>query len=288
MEEKRSGSRRKKGNPGLKSGFCCEMARRRRKPKISVIVPYKDSEKWLEGCAGSLIRQEADAEFIFVDDGSQDDGRKILESMKDKRCLLVENEHAQGVSGARNTGLDYARGEWVTFLDADDEMLPGAFRLFGFMMVLDDTINMVQANHIGVFLNDVKQNRFANDRGMYYPDMLPRSWCMVWNKLYRRSFIEEHHIRFKEGVQYGEDELFNLVCLNYDGRILCTQARTCTVLHRYNNFESLSHKKTATELLQQTREMEDYILECDSAEVRMAICRMMVDRWSRRMPEVFK
>lgn len=258
------------------------------KPKITVIIPYWNAEKFIGRCAESVKCQEGSYEFIFVNDHSTDGSEAELREHKDRRFRLMKNTEAKGVSGARNTGLDHARGEWVTFLDADDEMLPDAGRLYGYMTALDDTINMVQANHMGLFLTNTPENRFWNERGEYHADRLPRSWCMVWNKIYRRSFLEKYGIRFKEGVQYGEDELFNLECLTHDDRVLCTQRRTCTVLHRYNSPESLSHKKTAAQLLQQTREIENYIEKCDSARVRLAICQMMTDRWSRRLPEAFK
>lgn len=258
------------------------------KPKISVIVPYRDEVKYIGRCAESVKGQEGSLEFIFVNDHSTDGSEAELKAHKDRSFRLFKNRHSEGVSGARNTGLDHARGEWVTFLDADDELLPNAGRIYGFMTVLDKTINMIQANHLGLFLTNTPENRFWNERGEYNANRLPRCWCMVWNKLYRRSFLEEYNIRFKEGVQYGEDELFNLECLTHDSRILCTQRGTCTVLHRFNNPDSLSHKKTPAQLLQQTREIENYIEKCDNASVRMAICKMMVDRWSRRLPEVFK
>lgn len=262
------------------------------KPKITVIVPYWNAEKWIAGCARSLKDQEGPFEFIFVNDHSTDNSYGVLKQVTegDGRFIRITEASGDGhgVSWARNAGLDIARGEWVTFLDADDEMLPDAGMIYRFMTALDDTINMVQANHMGLFLTNTPENRFWNERGEYHANRLPRSWCMVWNKIYRRSFLEKYGIRFKEGVQYGEDELFNLECLTHDDRILCTQRNTCTVLHRYNNPESLSHKKTAAQLLQQTREIENYIEKCDSARVRLAICQMMTDRWSRRLPEVFK
>ena len=105
---------------------------------ISVIVPFWNSEKWLGRCCESLDKR---LEVILVDDGSTDSGREIAESYGFK---VIENERTKGVSGARNTGLDYSHGEWVTFLDADDEMLPNAWETF--QKAISD-FNVIQLPH---------------------------------------------------------------------------------------------------------------------------------------------
>ena len=111
---------------------------------ISVIVPYKNAAPWIGRCVESLKAQSGDMEFILVNDHSTDDGKKIAKDLTkgDKRFRHYENARADGVSGARNTGLDKAKGEWITFLDADDEMLPEAYQVFERMIRLDQTINI--------------------------------------------------------------------------------------------------------------------------------------------------
>ena len=87
---------------------------------ISVIIPYKDAERFISRCANSLIVQDGDFEFIFVNDNFQDGGYDeytLKKDFDDKRIVMLNNEHAHGVSGARNTGIEHARGEWLTFLD---------------------------------------------------------------------------------------------------------------------------------------------------------------------------
>ena len=255
--------------------------------KISVIIPYKNAQKWIKGCAESCLRQEGELEFIFVDDGSKDGGPFLLDEIKDDRFVRIGNHNCAGVSGARNSGLEKATGEWVTFLDVDDELLPEAWKIFGFMTELSDTINVIQANHVCGYVSSDRIRCAVNERGMYGPGDLPKAWCMVWNKLYRRSFLEENQIRFKEGVQYGEDELFNLTCLEYDNRIFHVKRGTRTMIHRSDTPDSLSHRKTPAQLLQQSRELEDFLEQCDNVQIRRAICIMLSDRWQHRLMEVF-
>ena len=122
---------------------------------------------------------------------------------------------------------------------------------------------------------------------MYGPGNLPKAFCMVWNKLYRRSFLKDNEILFETGMQYGEDELFNLACLDIDARLLHTQARTCTVFHRYNNEDSLSHVKTREDLLEQSRALENFMPKCQNATLRRDICMMLSERWSHRLMEAW-
>ena len=95
---------------------------------ISVIVPVYNAEEWVRDALASLQAQSyADFEAILVDDGSTDGSADICReySEKDSRFRLIRQPNA-GVSAARNTGLDSARGEWTAFMDADDIMPPDA------------------------------------------------------------------------------------------------------------------------------------------------------------------
>lgn len=96
--------------------------------EVSVIVPVYEAEKFLEACIGSVISQEfQDWELLLVDDGSTDASNAICRrcASADPRIRLIEQAN-RGVSEARNRGLDQASARYVTFLDADDELLPGA------------------------------------------------------------------------------------------------------------------------------------------------------------------
>lgn len=96
-------------------------------PLVSVIIPTYNREKWLRRSIGSVQRQlVADWELLVIDDGSTDRSWELLEEMAlaDQRIRLLKNQRTKGVSGARNTGIDAARGEYIAFLDSDDEWLP--------------------------------------------------------------------------------------------------------------------------------------------------------------------
>lgn len=245
---------------------------------ISVIVPYMNAAKWIRRCAMSLKRQKGDFEFIMVDDSSTDNGSEILKACADDRFILANNYRHIGVSGARNCGLDIAKGEWITFLDADDELLPVASEVFGRMVKIDPTANIIQANHLRQYAAPGVVNKYPNRRGIYTLHDLPQQWCMVWNKLYRHDFIEG--IVFDTDLQFGEDEMFNMECLARDGRIFHTMTDTVTMLRHFDNRKSLSHIKNRSDILKEARAIEDFIVRQEDPDVRDMAYQRLLWHWN--------
>ena len=264
---------------------------------ISVIVPYWNSEKWLGRCCESLMKQQGEFEFLLISDHCTDRSDDIARGYaeKDRRFQALQNAHSKGVSGARNTGLDAAKGEWVTFLDADDEMLPDAWEVFERMTRLGG--NVMQSNHLRYYaIKDLTKLKYANERKIYHLCDIPFSrypacWCMVWNKLIKRSFIEEHQIRFVEGLQYGEDEIFNLTLCKYDDRLFHTKHDTVTVLRHFDNKQSLSRIKANDwfGLVKQSQALERFMIETDDPKLRHSVYQIIAEHWnSSRYKEAFK
>ena len=247
---------------------------------ISVIVPYMNAAGWIKRCMDSLKRQEGDFEFILVNDYSTDNGPDIVKKNADWRFVLADNYQHPGVSGARNVGLHIAKGGYVTFLDADDELLPEASEVFDRMirMGMRRRANILQANHLRYYEKTGQTlNRYSNPSGRYTLDDLPSCWCMVWNKLYNRSFLDG--IWFDTDLQFGEDEMFNMECLARDGRIFHTQTDTVTVLRHFDNKGSLSHSKGRNDLLKQARAIEDFIIRQEDPAVRKMAYQRLVWHW---------
>ena len=244
--------------------------------KISVIVPYKDAAPWLVRCLNSLTDNEGDFEFILVNDNSSDAGPSIVEdySKIDERFIVLDNEHAPGVSGARNTGIDWARGDYITFLDADDKLFEDVYKVFATQTHL---ANVIQFNHLRYYSkNNRTRLKYANPPGQYNTKRLPLGWCYIWNKLFNREFIGDE-IRFREGFQYGEDELFSLECLAKENLIYCVEP--ITVVHCFDNMESLSRLKTETDLLEQVHVLETFLLSQSDPEIRDAVCLLISRHW---------
>lgn len=242
---------------------------------ISVIVPYWNAAEWIGRCAESLIRQAGDFEFIFVDDFSEDS--PVFDT--DERFILVQNRHSKGVSGARNTGIEEAHGEWVTFLDADDEMLPDAYKAFMETIKGDQKAVMHQMNHVRYYTKINKTAlKYTNRPGRYTVTNLPDIWWSVWNKLYKRDFIQD--IRYDEALQYGEDGMFNLECLAHGAYIHHGALKTVAVKHRFDNKESLSHVKHAEDIIRQIKAYEEFLFRQDDVKMRRLMCKELANLWS--------
>ena len=254
---------------------------------ISVIVPYKDSKRWVGRCCESLTVQDGEFEFLLVNDNSEDNGEAIVNEYanRDKRFVVLNNEHRTGVSGARNTGLDHAGGDWLTFLDADDELLPNAYETF--IKATKTRANVCQFNHIRYKAKrDKAKASGINPRGMYTSVRLPEYWFCVWNKLYNSELVKD--IRFDERIQYGEDGLFVLECLSKDDRIYCAGYKAITVRHNVENMESLSHIKTRDDLLNQIHIYEEFLLRQTSPSLRVAVCKEIGNLWNhKRIADAF-
>ena len=99
-------------------------------PLISVVIPLYNKEPIIGQSLQSVLSQSfEDFEVIVVDDGSTDGGVAVVESFSDERIHLIRQENG-GPSKARNTGVKNAKGEWILFLDADDELAEGALKMF--------------------------------------------------------------------------------------------------------------------------------------------------------------
>lgn len=259
---------------------------------ISVVVPYRDSADYLDRCCQSLMQLPEGYEFVMVDDNHDPDtiGRDESVIIKyaefDERFKLYMNELTPGVSGARNTGIDYAVGDWITFLDADDELLPGADKAF--RRALKAEANVHQINHKRYYPSkDRTKIKYRNLGGWYDIEHLPAAWYGVWNKLFRAEFLQENDIRFKEGLQYGEDGLFVLECLAADNRIHHADVDLFAVQHNLHP-ESLSHQKTPGDVIQQIHEYEAFLLRQDDNRFRRAVCEEIGLLWSVRMKKFYK
>ena len=251
---------------------------------ISVIVPYWNAAGWIARCAESLVQQDGDLEFLFVNDDSDDDSEAILEGYADDRFRLLQNEDAGGVSGARNTGLVHAQGDWITFLDADDEMLPDLEERF-YCMRAEADADVYQANHFRIYDETGRLAlKYVNAAGWYGLDGPPLEWCMVWNKFYKRDVLSG--IWFNTDLQYGEDELFNLGVLAQARRIYCVMDRT--MRRHFGNKKSLSHIRSEGDLLRQTDALIEFLKDSKDPEARRLVLSVLSEHFgSKTYKKVF-
>ena len=237
---------------------------------ITVIVPYWNAERYISRCIESLQSQEGEFEFILVNDGSEDRSRyeAIWRTERDPRFKLIDNQHSPGVSGARNTGIDIAGGEWITFLDADDVLMPGAYKKFIKAIKQDPEADVHQFNHSRYYaVNNHRISKHVNRAGRYTMPNPPKWWFGIWNKLFRSSFLKD--IRFDESIQYGEDGLFVLECYEHGAYIHHSGIGIITVEHILENKKSLSHVKTFEDIMKQIRAYLSFMERQSDSDLRV-------------------
>ena len=220
-------------------------------PRASVIVPCWNVARWVENAVESVRRGTfADFELIAVDDGSTDETGAILDRLaKDDDRIRVVHQANRGLSGARNSGLDVARGEYVFFLDPDDSYVP-EFLKWGIEEMArsgaDCCIFPIRITDVGA--SEPREEPLRGDyrfdsneaiRTQYLPRLIGystehvRRWYAgtplfanrelggVWRCVYRRELIERHHVRFDERIVLYEDAPFNCEYLLYARKMTC-------------------------------------------------------------------
>lgn len=189
-------------------------------PLVSIIVPVYNVESYLSPCLESIQRQSwRNLEVLMVDDGSTDGSSAVCADMAvaDPRFRLLRQENA-GVSAARNAALTLAGGKYLQFVDGDDRIHPqatetlvhaaeamGADLVLSHFYRVDGERQAVRGHIKGERL--LTRQEFAREMvkapANYY-------YGVLWNKLYRRSIVEEGRLRCDPEVSWCEDFLFNL------------------------------------------------------------------------------
>ena len=202
-------------------------------PAVSIIVPVYNAETTLRHCVDSILSQEfTDFELLLVDDGSQDSSGNICEEYagRDARVRVIHQENS-GVSAARNNALDRARGEYLQFLDSDDWITPDATRLL-VRTAREHQCDLVIADFYRVIGARVSPKGDIEDDGVltreeYAAHMMENPadfyYGVLWNKLYCRDIVEEHHLRMDPEVSWCEDFLFNLEYILHAERFCALQ-----------------------------------------------------------------
>jgi glycosyltransferase involved in cell wall biosynthesis len=242
--------------------------------KVSIIVPVYNTQQWLRLCVDSIVCQSvADWQLILVDDGSTDASPAICDeyAARHPRVNVIHKPNG-GLSSARNAGLDVADGEFVIFIDSDDEVHPDLISLLLTMQSATDA-DICSASFVNretYTFRQLHNEKFA----VYTPEQaiattlyqrkgLVNSVC---NVLYKRHLF--HSMRFTEGIGYEDLDFFYKI---YAKANVIAHSSQVTYLYRANPTSYINTwSKSRLDVLTVTDRLVDYMSTHGSVELQKA------------------
>ena len=194
--------------------------------KVSVVIPVYNEENYIASCIQSVMRQtfQGELECILVDDCGTDSSMEVAEKLiADYRgpieFKILRHDHNRGLSAARNTGTAAAQGEYILYLDSDDDISSDCIEFLVNEVIKHPQVEVVQGAVESIPYNRyydvelcktsryVEDNKWIRFNAFRYGERLPVN---VTNKLLKRSFLTANALEFKEGI-LNEDELWSFV-----------------------------------------------------------------------------
>ncbi len=207
-------------------------------PLVSVVVPVYNGAPYIKHCVELIQAQEyRNLEVIFVNDGSKDNSQQVIEDAiaSDDRFLLI-NKPNGGTATTRNKGLDNAHGEYITFLDCDDEYKPELISsmvkeieehnadlvVCGYYFKVEKEVDgITKTTYLEPKKYQYRVFQNFNEMKQEYIDIWDNDmFSNVWNKLYRMSTIKQYGMRYRDGHVYTEDRVFNRLFLSKCGGVV--------------------------------------------------------------------
>ena len=190
--------------------------------KLSIIVPIYNVEQYILECVQSVYRQaltENDFELILVNDGTQDNSFGVIKDIIHQHTnIIVVEQSNQGLSAARNTGLLYAKGDYILFLDSDDLLIDNTIpSLLALSEKMPDLIvagfKKMNNDEIHNFMAPSQDRIIVEEKSgeeLFLRDLNPQQ-CYVWRTLYKKEFLDNNNLKFIRDI-YFEDVPFTTEC----------------------------------------------------------------------------
>lgn len=240
--------------------------------KISIIVPIYNVEKQLEKCIEALLKQEdkeLETQIILVNDGSTDKSGEIASNYAEKykdKIMYLEKENG-GLSDARNFGVKYANGDYISFVDSDDYISDDLYaKLLPYMEQNYDMvkIKIAKVKENGELIEDNYSPEFENKTGEDAFEILYKSDVMTevaWGYIYRKKFFMENKFEFSKGLYHEDFGLIPLIILKAKKVASTSIGKYCYVqtehsITRGNNSKDVER---ANDLLKHYDKMMDII-----------------------------
>lgn len=185
---------------------------------VSIIIPVYRVEKYIERCIRSVINQtckDIRIECIVVDDCTPDNSIMIVKKIIDSyvggiEFKIIQHEKNEGLSAARNTGMNHAKGDYLMFIDSDDYITDDCLEKLLHVIEQYPDVEVIKGNHMGrekINISRIPKTMIDKDTllELFYLSYIP---CMAWNTLIKRSLISKWGLAFRPGLLF-EDNLWS-------------------------------------------------------------------------------
>ena len=212
-------------------------------PKVSIIVPFYNVERYIEKCLETLVNQTLeDIEIILVNDGSKDKSIEIVNKFLEKypeKLVYFEKENG-GLSDARNYAIPYAKGEYIAFLDSDDYVEKDMYEKM-YQLAKEENSDMVECDFYWEYPEKTKIDTGAIYNGK--KEMLEKVRVVAWNKLIKREILEKAKIEFPKGYRY-EDVEFTYKLIPYLEKVSFLKKPCIHYIQRENSISNSQNERT--------------------------------------------
>lgn len=236
-------------------------------PKVSVIVPVYNVERYLENCLNTLVNQTLkDIEIICINDGSKDNSFDILKEFasKDERIKII-NKKNEGLSAARNDGLKAAKGEYIGYVDSDDWVSQDFYEKL-YVAAKSNNCEIAAGNimrcgnKIEKYKVNYKSEAVITDNIEKLKAVKIPKYNYVWNKIYKRESLINLNLPFPAGRFYEDMGWSIKVVYNLNGLVTVPD---CAYFYRRNEYSIVSTKspKHTADCLKSEEEMIEFAEE---------------------------
>ena len=198
--------------------------------KVSVCIPIYNVSAYIERCARSLFGQTCrEVEYIFIDDCSPDNSVEILRRVMSEyaermpEVRIVRHEQNRGLSAARNTAVEQAKGEYIMHVDSDDYLAHDSVVESMILKAEETNADIVEADYVAVTCNgklNCKNIRNSRSKDRLLADVICKNTQItIWNKLIRRRLYVDHNISVPDRLNNGEDYVTLPRLMYYAGKI---------------------------------------------------------------------
>ena len=252
---------------------------------ISIIIPVYNVELYVACCVKSVMNQTYTdgVECIIVNDCTPDRSMEIVEELVERydgpiQFRLLYHEYNRGLAAARNTGIEAASGEWIYFLDSDDQILPFAFEKL-YSLAEKYNPDYVLSNHEKIeqevsttFMTNIDKELLIEDDSFSIVDYFCKGYISpsACNKLLKKKFLLKNNILFKEGI-YGEDSLWSFLLSVKTTKMAVNHSTTYLYVIRDN---SIMTNKKKTHLQKYAKDNVVRILEFNKIASLLKICEI--------------